>query len=74
MIETINRFFVWVFSGILRFARRVVETDQKLYLILGMPWMQILLERAGYVKAYEVYLKAKRTCPAYTAFFKKLVL
>jgi phenylacetate-CoA ligase len=71
LIQLINRFLVSLFSGILRAARRIVESDRKLFVLLGVPWIQPLLERFGGVKAYEVYLKAKQTCPAYAHFLEK---
>ncbi len=53
---------------VLRGVRRTMNTTGKAYLLINMPVFQPLLRRIGKLKAYQVYLHAQRTTPAYRKF------
>jgi phenylacetate-CoA ligase len=40
------------------------------YILINLPWMQRPLRRTGIIRAYRVYNKARRKCPAYRDFLK----
>jgi phenylacetate-CoA ligase len=48
--------------------RRVLQSEPRFFAVLGAPVLQPVLVWIGKLKAWEVYLKASRDCPAYRAF------
>ncbi len=72
MISFLNNFFnfilVSIFALVFRLMRRIIESNMRFFTCLGHPAIQPLLEKVGCIKAYEIYLKAKKNCPAYQQF------
>ena len=54
-------YFLWL-------VRRVLSWRGQTYLLLFAPQMQTLLARIADIRAFAVFYKAKRTCPAYRDF------
>ena len=55
----------------LRGVRRTMNTTSKSYLLISLPIFQPLLDRVGKLKAYEAYLRAGQTTPAYKQFLRE---
>jgi phenylacetate-CoA ligase len=55
----------------LRAARRVLQTEPRLFALLAARRLQPMLAWVGRAKAYRVYRKARRSCPAYAAFLRE---
>ncbi len=53
---------------VLRLIRRIVQTEPKMFTLLGSPTFQPMLARIGRMKAMQVYLRARAECPAYKSF------
>lgn len=54
-------YFLWIF-------RRILSQGGRSYLLLFAPQMQPLLAWIAGLRAYAVFYKARRTCPAYRSF------
>lgn len=67
----INRVFLRILLAALRVLRNLLQTEPKFFALLGAPVFQPILARIGQLKAWEVYLKASRDCPAYRQFLKE---
>ena len=66
----INRLFNYVVLYILWILRKFISLDGRAYLILFAAPLQPFLASIGRMRAFAVYQKAKRTCPAYREFLK----
>jgi phenylacetate-CoA ligase len=64
----IERIFLKITLGILRAIRSLVQTEPRMFALLGSPVCQPMLARIGRMKALQVYLRASRDCPAYRQF------
>jgi phenylacetate-CoA ligase len=64
----IDRILLDVSLMILRIARRLLQSEPRLFALIGSQWCQPLLEWVGRAKAWQVYQKARRGCPAYRRF------
>ena len=53
---------------VLATLRRFLQTEPRFFALLGAPAFQPMLVWIGRAKAWEVYLKASRDCPAYRQF------
>lgn len=58
----------YAFIYVLWIFRRLISFDGRSYLILVAPQIQPLLAWIGRVRAYAVFYKAQRRCPAYREF------
>lgn len=68
MLERIMLAFV---LRVLRVVRWSLQTEPRLFKLLGARSIQPLLEWIGRVKAFEVYLAARKKCPAYRQFLQE---
>jgi phenylacetate-CoA ligase len=59
---------LYPFLLMLRGVRRTINTTSRFFLILNTAPFQPFLSRIGQLKAYEAYLAARRTTPAYRKF------
>lgn len=64
----IERLLLRVSLASLSALRRLAQSEPRFFALLGAPFLQPILVWIGKVKAWEVYLKASRTCPAYRNF------
>jgi phenylacetate-CoA ligase len=64
----INRALLRIGLATLGALRRVLQSDPRFFALLGAQALQPVLVWIGNQKAWEVYLKASRDCPAYRAF------
>jgi phenylacetate-CoA ligase len=64
----LNRILLRVFLFTLSGLRRLLQTEPRFFSLLGAPAFQPVLVWIGRAKAWEVYLKARRDCPAYRDF------
>jgi phenylacetate-CoA ligase len=64
----INRALLRIGLATLAVLRRVLQSEPRFFGLLGLPVFQPVLVWIGKVKAWEVYLKARRDCPAYRDF------
>src|SRR5580700_4425349 len=64
----INRILLRICLATLGTLRRLMQTEPRFFSLLGAPALQPMLVWIGKVKAWEVYLKASRDCPAYRTF------
>jgi phenylacetate-CoA ligase len=64
----VDRFLLSVMLLILRVVRRVLQSEPRMFALLGAPVCQPTLAWIGRMKAFQVYLKASRECPAYQQF------
>ena len=64
----IERLLLRVSLARLGALRRLVQSEPRFFALLGAPVFQPILVWIGEVKAWEVYLKASRNCPAYRSF------
>lgn len=64
----IDRFLLDLSLLVLRSARRLLQSEPRLFALIGAPWCQPFLEWIGRAKAWQVYRKARRDCPAYRQF------
>jgi phenylacetate-CoA ligase len=60
----------YAFIYVLWLFRRLISFDGRSYLILFAPQFQPFLSWIGKVRAYAVFYKAQRRCPAYREFLK----
>jgi phenylacetate-CoA ligase len=68
----INQVLLRACLGTLGLLRVLLQTEPRFFALLGAQAFQPLLVWIGKVKAWEVYLKAKKDCPAYRAFLSTL--
>jgi phenylacetate-CoA ligase len=64
----INRVLLRIGLASLAMLRRLLQSEPRFFALLGLQAFQPVLVWIGKVKAWEVYLKACRDCPAYRAF------
>jgi phenylacetate-CoA ligase len=64
----IERILLAVMLRILRLVRWVLQSDPRVFAMLGAPAAQPTLAWIGRMKAFQIYLKASRDCPAYREF------
>src|SRR5882724_10972509 len=64
----INRALLRICLGTLGALRRLLQSEPRFFALLGAQVLQPVLVWIGKVKAWEVYLRASRDCPAYRAF------
>jgi phenylacetate-CoA ligase len=64
----IERIVLAIVLRLLRIVRWALQGEPRMFALLGLPACQPLVAWIGRAKAYEVYLKARRGCPAYEQF------
>ncbi|HTC89566.1 MAG TPA: hypothetical protein VK686_14765 [Bryobacteraceae bacterium] len=64
----INRVLLRISLAMLGALRRLLQSEPRFFSLLGAQGFQPLLTWIGSLKAWEVYLKASRDCPAYRRF------
>lgn len=64
----INRILLRLVLLVLGILRKLFQTNARFFATLGAPAFQGILLWVGRAKAWEVYLKARRDCPAYRDF------
>jgi len=64
----IRYYISYAFIYFLWLLRRILSWRGQTYLLLFAPQMQTLLARIADIRAFAVFYKAKRTCPAYRDF------
>lgn len=64
----INRALLRIGLATLGILRRLLQSEPRFFDLLGVQVLQPVLVWIGKVKAWEVYLKACRDCPAYRTF------
>src|SRR5580704_3440797 len=64
----IDRALLRIGLATLGILRRLLQSEPRFFALLGVPAFQPVLVWIGKVKAWEVYLKACRECPAYRTF------
>src|SRR5580698_6230554 len=64
----INRALLRICLATLGLLRRVLQSEPRFFALLGAQAFQPVLVWIGKAKAWEVYLKACRDCPAYRTF------
>jgi len=65
MIESI---LLSILLRCLRVVRWALQRDPHVYGMLGAPWAQPTLAWIGRLKAFQIYLEARKNCPAYAQF------
>jgi phenylacetate-CoA ligase len=63
-----NRFFISIATSCFELVYGVLKSDRRLYQLLNLKFLQPLLINIGSLRAYRLYLKAKKQCPAYANF------
>lgn len=71
MRNALNWLLVSGVNGALRIFRLPGLNSSRIYAMLGSPALQPLLRALGRAKAYDVYRKAVRRCPAYREFLSE---
>jgi phenylacetate-CoA ligase len=61
----INRVLLRIGLATLATLRRLLQSEPRFFALLGIPILEPVLVWIGKLKAWEVYLKASRACPAY---------
>jgi phenylacetate-CoA ligase len=64
----IERIMLAIVLRILRVVRRLLQSEPRMFALLGAPICQPTLAWIGRMKAFQVYLKGRRECPAYQNF------
>ena len=64
----IDRILLEAILLILRVVRRLLQSEPRLFAMLGRPAFQPVLAWVGRAKAWQVYRKARQDCPAYAQF------
>ena len=67
-MDFLVRMFLEAILEPLAWLRRTISLDGRMYALLHVPPLQALLERIGDMRAHAVFLKAKKSCPAYRNF------
>jgi len=68
MREVINRLIVSALNVVLNVFRLPGLNSPRIYAIWGAPWLQPTMERLSQRRAFDVYRRAQRLCPAYRNF------
>jgi phenylacetate-CoA ligase len=68
VLKVLNWLIVTCVTLFLRLFRLPGLNRSSIWAMLGLPAIQPLLDRLGQRRAYDVYLLARRRCPAYAAF------
>ena len=60
-----------IFATVIEQFRRFVNANPRIYALMNLGPVQPFLSRVGESKAYAVYLRGAKECPAYAAFIRK---